>query len=634
MVDAKTALAGDGLRQRRDGLFVQVLHRPAGSANQVMVMARFTPDVGGNVARSLEALRQAGRDQGVERAEHGRPADVRMLLAHALVELLGRGLLSGLGQHRGNGEPLRRQADAGLLQGGLRFSLNHSQMIRGQFPPPLEGRAGWGLLLRYVDVATAAARSRPWSQTAIPAALLGSLFFPAGIFTWLLTHSAADPRIVVPWQHFVLVTAVSLLAFGLAALLAIAAVQIAQYRVLFLCLGFMAMGGIFAVHGIDTPGILMGGAAGKYAGAVVGISAYLSLFVPALFFAASYTPLTAAFERRLPFSPAGWLIVLLGTALAIYGALAVAGTELLAELPFGVKPYSTVMALTTIVLLLFSAWRQALAYRVARLPLQGVLVLAFLLLAQAQGIMMLGQVWRLSWWEYHALMLLGVGLSLWSLAAQRAKGLSLRQVMEATLELEVKVGAELQHAESIAALAAAVEAKDENTKGHNTRVAELAVRIGRAMELPTDTLRTLARAGLLHDVGKIGIADAILNKPGPLDPDEWTAIKRHPALGHEILLRVPSLRREAEIVIAHHERIDGSGYPRGLRGEQIPLEARILAVADTYDVLVSDRPYRQAFDRERALRILREESGTHLWEPAVRALLRSLGERADGRAAA
>ena len=483
-------------------------------------------------------------------------------------------------------------------------------------------------------MATAAASSRPWTQTAVPAALLGSLFFPAGIFAYLVAHPAADPSLVVPRQHFFIVTVVSLLAFGLAVLLAIAAVQIAQYRVLFLCLGFMAMGGIFAVHGIDTPGIIKTGADAKYAGSVLGVSAYLSLFVPALFFAASYTPLTAAFERRLPFSPAGWLIVLLGTALAIYGALAVASTELIAELPFGVKPYSTAMGLTTIVLLLFSAWRQAGSYLVARLPLQGILVTSFILLAEAQAVMMLGQVWRLSWWEYHGLMLVAVSVAVWTLTAQRARGESLRSVMEATLELEVKVGVELQHAESIAALAAAVEAKDENTKGHNTRVAELAVRIGRAMELPTDALRTLARAGLLHDVGKIGIPDAVLNKPGPLDAAEWAVIKRHPELGQEILLRVPSLHREAEIVIAHHERIDGSGYPRGLRGEAIPLEARILAVADTYDVLISNRPYRQAFDAERAIRILREESGTHLWEPAVHALLRSLGEREDGRAAA
>jgi HD-GYP domain-containing protein (c-di-GMP phosphodiesterase class II) len=475
---------------------------------------------------------------------------------------------------------------------------------------------------------------RAWFKGLVPPALLGSLLFPAGIFAYLVAHPVADPSIIVPRQHFFIVTVVSLLAFGLAVLLAVAAVQIAQYRVLFLCLGFMALGGIFAVHGIDTPGILKTGADAKYAGGVLGVSAYLSLFVPAVFFAASYTPLTAAFERRLPFSPAGWLIVLLGTALAIYGALAVASTELIADLPFGVKPYSTVMGVTTIVLLLFSAWRQASSYLVARLPLQGVLVTSFILLAEAQVIMMLGHVWRLSWWEYHGLMLLGVGVAVWTLAAQQARGQSLRSVMEATLELEVKVGVELEHAESIAALAAAVEAKDENTKGHNTRVAELAVQIGRAMELPTDVLRTLARAGLLHDVGKIGIPDAVLNKPGPLDAAEWAVIKRHPALGHEILLRVPSLRREAEIVIAHHERIDGSGYPRGLRGEAIPLEARILAVADTYDVLISNRPYRQAFDNERAFRILREESGTHLWEPAVRALLRSLGEREDDRAAA
>jgi hypothetical protein len=480
-------------------------------------------------------------------------------------------------------------------------------------------------------VATASVASRPWVTRATPAVALGSLLFPIGIFAWLLAHPGSDPSIEVPREHFIIVTAVSLMAFALAALLAVASVQIAQYRILFLCLGFMAMGGIFAVHGIETPGILM---SGKYVAAVKGVSAYLSLFVPALFFAASYTPVTAAFERRLPYSPAGWLIVLVGAALAIYGVLAIASTELIAELPFGVKPYSTAMAGTTIVLLLFAAARQARGFAAARLPLQGVLVLAFVLLAEAQVIMLLGTAWKLSWWMYHGLMLVGVGIALGSLAAERAKGQSLRSVMEATLDLEVKVGLVLEHDDTIVALAAAVEARDENTKGHNHRVAELAVRIGRAMELPTDTLRTLARAGLLHDVGKIGMPDSILSKPSSLEPAEWTVIKRHPEVGHDILSRIASLRREAAIVVAHHERIDGSGYPRGLRGEQIPLEARIVAVADTYDVLISDRPYRQAFNTAAAARILREESGTHLWEPAVRALLRSLGERVDGQAAA
>jgi putative nucleotidyltransferase with HDIG domain len=446
-------------------------------------------------------------------------------------------------------------------------------------------------------------------------------------FGWLISHPAADPSIAVPFQHFAIVSAVSALALALAILLAIAAMQIAQYRALFLCLGFMCMGGIFTVHGLETPGILGDADDVAYAGQIVGISAYLSLFVAAFFFAASYTPITAAFERRLPFSPAGWVIVVVGTALGAYGALAFLAGDLLADLPFGTRPYSFGLAAVTIGLLLFSATRQARIYLVSRLPLQGMLIIAFLLLAEAQVIMVIGTVWKLSWWGYHGLMLASVAIALWSLAAQRARGQSLRALVEATLELEIKVGTELEHVDTIAALAAAVEARDENTRGHNLRVAEIAVQIGRAMELPNETLRTLARAGLLHDVGKIGIPDAILSKPGALDPAEWTVIKKHPELGHEILSRVDRLRREAQIVIAHHERLDGSGYPRGLRGEQIPLEARILAVADTYDVLVSDRPYRKAFDRSHAYRILREECGTHLWEPAVRALFKSLGER-------
>jgi HD domain-containing protein len=476
-------------------------------------------------------------------------------------------------------------------------------------------------------VAAAPPRARISSPIVVLAGLL--LLLPMAAFFWLYSHPESDPLFRIPLQHFQIVTTVSLLAFGLAVLLAIPALQIGQYRVLFLCLGFMAMGGIFAVHGIRTPGFIGDADDIQYAGAIVGISAYLSLFVAALFFAASYTPITAAFERRLPFSPAGWLIVLLATALAIYAALALLSGDLLALLPFGTRPYSLVMAAVTFGLLLFAAARQGAAYLASRLPLQGVLVLCFLLLAEAQVIMVLGTVFKLSWWEYHVMMLASLGLAAWSIMAQRARGQSLRSLVEATLELEVKVGAQLEQVDTIAALAAAVEARDENTRGHNLRVAELAVQIGRAMELPNDILRTLARAGLLHDVGKIGIPDAILSKPGALEPAEWTVIKRHPTMGHDILNRVPRLRREAEVVVAHHERIDGSGYPGGLRGDQIPLEARIIAVADTYDVLVSDRPYRKAFGREHAVRILHEECGTHLWEPAVRALFRSLGERWD-----
>ena len=460
---------------------------------------------------------------------------------------------------------------------------------------------------------------------------LVALALAGAIFTWLLAHPSSDPSFTVPYQHFAIVTTVSVLAFVLALMLAAAALQIAQYRILFLALGFMSMGGIFAVHGISTPGILTTGEAAKYAGAVVGISAYLSLFVPALFFAASYSGVTATFERRLPFSPAGWLIVVLATALVLYLAMALAGTELLAELPFGSKPYSYLMATVTCALLIFACVRQAGAFFTSRIPMQAVLAFVFLLLVEAQVEMILGKVWTLAWWQYHLSMLLAVAVAVWVLNAQRVRGQSLRSIMEATLELQVKVGLELEQAETIAALAAAVEARDENTRGHNMRVAAIAVSIGRELGLPNHQLRVLARAGMLHDVGKIGIPDAVLSKPGPLDDAEWVIIKRHPQLGVDILSKIPSLRHESEVVAAHHERMDGSGYPRGLRGLDIPLEARIVAVADTYDVLVSDRPYRKARSREESVTILRQESGTHLDGAVVDALLRTLGEAGSGR---
>ena len=142
MVDPKAPLARDRLRQGRDRRFVQVLNGPAGGADQVMVMTGLTPDVGGGVTRPLEALRQSGGDQRVERSKHRGPPDVGVLLANAFVEFLRRGFLSRLRQHRGDGEPLRRQSDARLLQGGLGRCLNHNQMILLIRPSNLRGTAG------------------------------------------------------------------------------------------------------------------------------------------------------------------------------------------------------------------------------------------------------------------------------------------------------------------------------------------------------------------------------------------------------------------------------------------------------------------------------------------------------------
>jgi HD-GYP domain-containing protein (c-di-GMP phosphodiesterase class II) len=188
--------------------------------------------------------------------------------------------------------------------------------------------------------------------------------------------------------------------------------------------------------------------------------------------------------------------------------------------------------------------------------------------------------------------------------------------MEGLVRLRGLVQSELEYSDTIATLAAATEARDPATHGHTARVAEIAVRIGQAMKLPDERVRVLARAGLLHDIGKLGIPDAILLKPGPLTEDEWRIMRTHPELGHDIVQRAGSLEAESRLVRMHHERLDGAGYSHGLAGSEIPIDARILSVADVYDALVTHRPYRDGYPSERALELLSEEAGSHL-DPAV-----------------
>jgi hypothetical protein len=441
-----------------------------------------------------------------------------------------------------------------------------------------------------------------------------------------LAVAGGGPLIVVPYQHFYLVSTVSLLAALIAGALAVTTIQTGLYRVLFLCLGFMSMGAIFAVHGLTTPGILVPNLFARYAGSAVALSAYLSLAVPGVFFAATYAPGMSRLERRLPFWPAGWLVLFVTAALVAYGAIAIK-TWILAQLPYSVPPYSTGLAIASILLFFLAAAGQARTYRVTRLATQAGLIAAFVLLAEAMAAMVLFPVWSWGWWYYHLLMLAAVALAVRALLLERARGKSFRSIVEAALQLEVSVAAEEFDVEAVSALVAAVEVKDRETQGHNRRVAEICVHIGRELGMTASELRTLARSGLLHDVGKLGIPDAILHKRGPLTDPEWAVMKTHPEIGLRILQRCGHFKRELLAVLYHHERMDGGGYPHGLSGEAIPIEARIVAAADTYDVLTFDRPYRRARSEEEARTIIEAETGSHLDQRMVAALLRSTSIR-------
>ena len=175
-----------------------------------------------------------------------------------------------------------------------------------------------------------------------------------------------------------------------------------------------------------------------------------------------------------------------------------------------------------------------------------------------------------------------------------------------------------------AVVALGLKVKDREARGHNLRVARLCVHIGRQMSMSASELRILARAGLMHDIGKLGIPEAVLDKHSPLDESEWILMRTHPEMGLTLLDRIGQSSREVLAVLYHHERLDGSGYPYGLKAEAIPIEARIVAVADTYDALTSDRPYRKACTQAEARRVLVEEAGARLDTRAVGALFSAL----------
>ncbi len=177
---------------------------------------------------------------------------------------------------------------------------------------------------------------------------------------------------------------------------------------------------------------------------------------------------------------------------------------------------------------------------------------------------------------------------------------------------------------SITSLVLALEARDQYTRGHSDSVAAILVDIARQMSMDEDRIERVRITGKLHNIGKIGIRDDILLKPTPLNDEEWKILKTHPSIGAEILAPIPSLAGIIPAIASHHERMDGKGYPEGIKGDRIPLMARMVAVADTYDALTSDRPYRKGFSNEDALTIIEDIKGSQLCPDCVQSFLKSV----------
>jgi putative two-component system response regulator len=192
---------------------------------------------------------------------------------------------------------------------------------------------------------------------------------------------------------------------------------------------------------------------------------------------------------------------------------------------------------------------------------------------------------------------------------------------------------ELENAEAVLfTLAHAIEARDPYTRGHCERLAEMSARLGKQLGIAEDGIKALRRAGIVHDIGKVAVPDSILLKPGPLTPKETIVMRKHSVVGERICAPLKTFHLVLPIIRHHHEKYDGSGYPDALRGDEIPLAARILQLADVYDALTTDRPYKVAIPSNAALEIMDEEADRGWWDRELYAAFRQMIREPQDRA--
>jgi HD-GYP domain-containing protein (c-di-GMP phosphodiesterase class II) len=494
---------------------------------------------------------------------------------------------------------------------------------------------------------------------------------PLALLFVLLRDPRVDPLIPAPEVHFAIVTFTAIACGVLAAALVVIAERLREPRGFYVGLAFAAMASFYFVHGLLTPGVIFERAStgihwaplvglwlaagclalstirpGKHwilssrrlVGLVVltawGLFFGLSVWVPD--FLSGHTPIVGAAIRGA---------AIRGAAIRGRGAAPLPSTDEYAAaivarwqdprhdhsaagrddtLAYGAAEgkvwLGAGLCLVAAALMALTAVRYARQYRLSRLPSHATVVWGVLLLLESLLAFVFASVWRISWWEYHVLALLGIGVIVYGLSLDYQRGPGVTQAFASLLAGSPVGTLQSSYTEALTALTAAVEARDPYTRGHSEKVANLAVSIGERLRLPPESLRTLYYGGLLHDIGKIAIPDGILHKQGPLDPREFEAIKEHPGRAEDIVLRIPSLRPLRGAIRWHHERLDGSGYPDGLRGDAIPLDARILAVADIFDAMTSGRVYRSALPTPEALVWLRDRAGTQLDARCVAAL--------------
>jgi putative nucleotidyltransferase with HDIG domain len=434
-------------------------------------------------------------------------------------------------------------------------------------------------------------------------------------------------RHVMPgmYVHFIGV-GVSALVAALASLtLTIVGARRNDGRTVIVGMAFSVMAALLAIHGLATPGVLVG------MNGVISFTGGATLPVGAALLALSALP---GLRRPKSVRPLLALQVALLVGVITLGALGMLFPSIVPAVPETGSREAVSALLIGFALFLMLAARALKTYLLTRRAADLVVAVGIAWLASALAPAMLMSFMELGWWFGHIFELLGIVVVAVPVA------LDLRRAAQSRPLVGDVCGADLVQAEEaflgshVRALTLSLAHKDEYTEEHTRRVALRAVQVGEALGLAGGRLRALATGALVHDIGKLSVPDHILQKPGPLTDEEFEIIKRHPEWGDRMLIDLGFEEEIRHLVRSHHERLDGSGYPHGSEGSLIPLDVRILAVCDVYDALISTRVYRDAWSHERAVKLLRDESGTSFDAKCVAALERVLSSQLEPIAAA
>jgi HD-GYP domain-containing protein (c-di-GMP phosphodiesterase class II) len=426
--------------------------------------------------------------------------------------------------------------------------------------------------------------------------------------------------------HFVAIAISALIAAAAAIALTVAGARRGDGRTVLVGTAFTAMSALLAIHGLSTEDVLVAGDTGvnAFAGAA-------SLPVGGAVLALSALP-----SLRRPRNIRALLVLqaCLLAAIATLGAVGMIFPETVPPVPKSGGPAAVATLVLGLAFFAAIAFRTVRTWVLTRRQADLMVVAGTVWLGTALAPQLLLMPWGWGWWVGHGLELLGIALVGIPAALDLHRGAQSRPLAGDLDAGELVAAEEAFLGARVRALMVRLAEKDAYTEGHTRRVALRAVQVGQALELSPGRLRSLAIGGLLHDIGKLSVPDAILQKPGPLDDREYELIQRHPEWGERLLDELGGFSDEVHrLVLDHHERLDGGGYPRGLDGGRLDAETRILAVCDVYDALISTRVYRQAWSKSRALALLRKEAGTQLDARCVAALERVLaeeGERAHG----